>query len=158
MIIAQGYQESGLDQEVKSHAGAIGIMQMLPSTAASKEVGIRDISTAENNIHAGVKYMHWLRNRHFAEDDLDPQNQTLLVLASYNSGATRVKRLRHEAAARGLNPNVWFQNVEVIAAEQIGRETVQYVRTIYKYYVAYRLVMEQEIRKTQITSDNDNRP
>ena len=64
----------------------------------------------------------------------------LFAFAAYNAGPARVRRLRTEAAERGLNPNVWFNNVERIASERIGRETVTYVSNIYKYYVAYRLL------------------
>ena len=71
----------------------------------------------------------------------------LFTFASYNAGPGRVRQLRREAAKVGLNPNVWFGNVEVIAAERIGRETVTYVANIYKYYVAYKLVLEASERR-----------
>jgi hypothetical protein len=38
---------------------------------------------------------------------------------------------------------VWFNNVELIAAEKIGRETVTYVSNIYKYYLAYQMIEEE---------------
>jgi membrane-bound lytic murein transglycosylase MltF len=59
-------------------------------------------------------------------------------------GAGRISQLRREAARRGLDPNVWFQNVEYVAAEKIGQETVTYVGNIYKYYIAYSLVMKSQ--------------
>jgi membrane-bound lytic murein transglycosylase MltF len=74
---------------------------------------------------------------------MTPLNKGLFTFASYNAGPGRVAQLRKIAAQRGLDPNVWFDNVELIASEKIGRETVTYVSNIYKYYLAYQLVMEQ---------------
>ena len=143
MLAAQGYQESGLDQSKRSPAGAIGVMQLLPSTAADRNVNIPNIKELENNIHAGAKYMRFLHERYFANDELDELNRHLFAFAAYNAGPARVARLRREATALGLNPNEWFDNVEIVAAKRIGRETVQYVSNIYKYYVAYRLIADQ---------------
>ena len=149
LAAAQGYQESRLDQSVRSAAGAIGIMQLLPSTAADPNVGIPDISSAEANIHAGIKYLSFLRERYFSDPEIDKLNQQLLALAAYNAGPARVRDLRAEAAAEGYDPNVWFDNVEVIAARRIGRETVQYVANIYKYYLGYRLAALQQSRRAE---------
>lgn len=149
LVAAQGYQESRLDQSVRSKAGAVGIMQLLPSTAADSSVGIPDISTAENNIHAGVKYLNHIRNEFFADLENDRLNQTLLAMASYNAGPNRIRELRKKAAAQGLDPNRWFGNVEVVAAREVGREPVQYVANIYKYYVAYRLAVVQMTARSQ---------
>jgi len=142
MMAAQGYQESRLDQSVRSAAGAIGVMQLLPSTAADPNVGIPTIDVLEDNIHAGVKYMRFLRDRYFTDPDLDDLNATLLTFAAYNGGPGRIARLRREAADLGLDPNVWFRNVENVVAKRIGRETLQYVSNIYKYYIAYRLIAD----------------
>ena len=139
MLAALAYQESGLDQSVRSKAGAVGIMQVLPSTAADPNVGIPDITTLENNIHAGTKYLRFLRDRYFSDPGVDDLNQTLFSFASYNAGPARVAKLREEASRTGLDPDVWFGNVEHVAAKRVGRETVQYVSNIAKYYVAYRL-------------------
>jgi membrane-bound lytic murein transglycosylase MltF len=144
MLIAQGYQESRLDQSTRSHAGAVGIMQLLPSTAADKNVGISDIHELENNIHAGAKYMRFIRDRYFSDSDMDEMEQTLFSFAAYNAGPARITRLRKEAAQLGLDPDVWFGNVEVVASKRIGRETVQYVSNIYKYWVAYSLANDME--------------
>lgn len=143
MLAAQGYQESGLDQSKRSPVGAIGVMQVLPSTAAGRNVNIPDIEKLENNIHAGTKYMRFLHDRYFAKDELDELNRHLFAFAAYNAGPARVAKLRKEAAALGLNPNEWFDNVEVVAARRVGRETVQYVSNIYKYYIAYRLIADR---------------
>ena len=139
IVTAQGYQESRLEQSARSAAGAMGIMQLLPTTAADPNVGIPDISTADANIHAGVRYLDFIRNRYFNDPEIDDNNKTLFALAAYNAGPARVARLRKKAQEQGYNPNKWFDNVEMIAAREIGRETVQYVSNILKYYVVYRL-------------------
>ena len=149
MVAAQGYQESRLDQSARSSAGAIGIMQLLPSTAAGASVGIPDITDAESNIHAGIKYLDFIRNRYFSDPEMDHFNQTLFAFAAYNAGPARVRGLREKAAQKGYDPNVWFDNVEVIAAREIGRETVQYVANILKYYVAYSLSLNQQLERQQ---------
>jgi len=148
MLAALAYQESGLDQSARSKAGAIGVMQLLPSTAADPNVGIPDITNLENNIHAGTKYLRFIRDRYFSDPAIDPLNQTLFTFASYNAGPARVRRLREEAAQTGLDANTWFGNVEHVAARRIGRETVQYVSNIGKYWVAYTLASRHmEIRR-----------
>jgi len=149
MVAAQGYQESGLDQNARSGAGAVGIMQLLPTTAADKNVGIPDITDAEQNIHAGIKYLDFIRDRYFSDPEIDRFNQTLFAFAAYNAGPARIAKLRSKAAQQGYNPNIWFDNVEVIAASEIGRETVQYVANILKYYVGYRLSVEQRLRREE---------
>lgn len=142
---AQAYQESGLDQNVKSRVGAIGIMQVMPATG--RELNVGDIRQPEANIHAGVKYMRFMMDQYFKDEPMDRLNKGLFTLASYNAGPARVRQLRQEAGRRGLNPNVWFGHVEQIASERLGRETVTYVSNIYKYYVAYQLVVEQNDRR-----------
>ncbi len=144
MLIAQGYQESGLDQSVVSPVGAIGLMQLMPKTASGDPINIPDIKKPENNVHAGAKYLRYLIDHYFDEPDIDPLNRHLLALASYNAGPTRVQRLRKEAAKAGLDPNLWFNNVEILVAKKVGREPVDYVANIFKYYVAYSRIQEQK--------------
>ena len=153
MVAAQGYQESRLDQSAKSGAGAIGIMQLLPSTAADANVGIPDITTVEANIHAGIKYLDFIRNRYFSDPEIDRFNQTLFAFAAYNAGPARIRKLRGMAAEQGYDPNIWFDNVEVMAAKDIGRETVQYVANILKYYVAYTLTIKTQLDRQQTRKD-----
>ena len=141
LMMAQGYQESRLDQTVKSQVGAIGVMQVMPATG--KELKVGDINEMEVNVHAGVKYIRFVIDQYFAKEPMDAVNKTLFAFASYNCGPGRVRQLRAEATRRGLNPNVWFNNVEHIASERIGRETVQYVSNIYKYYIAYQLAVQE---------------
>ncbi len=153
MVAAQGYQESGLDQGVVSRAGAIGVMQLLPTTAADKSVGIPDISNAESNIHAGAKYLRWIVDNYFDDPEIDEVNRTLFAFASYNAGPNRIRRLRATAAERGYDPNVWFRNVEVVVANEVGREPVQYVRNIFKYYTAYSLLTGQDEIKQRVKAE-----
>ena len=151
LLLAQGYQESRLDQSVRSRSGAVGIMQVLPSTAAYEKVQIEDIEkNTEQNIHAGAKYMRHLLDTYLSDPDLDSTNKLLLGLAMYNTGPGNMKKVRRRASEMGLDPNVWFKNVEHSAAQLIGRETVQYVSNIYKYYLAYRLVEERLRNPVQV--------
>ncbi|MEM9057719.1 MAG: transporter substrate-binding domain-containing protein [Pseudomonadota bacterium] len=147
MLAAQAYQESGLRQDRVSPAGAVGIMQIKLSTARDKNVGVEDISTIDANVEAGARYMRFLKDRYFTSDAIDPLDQWLFALAAYNAGPAKVVRMRSQARAEGRDPNVWFQNVEVVAARQIGRETVQYVSNVFKYFVGYRLVWEQNRKR-----------
>jgi membrane-bound lytic murein transglycosylase MltF len=141
LIAAQAYQESRLDQSQRSRAGAVGVMQLLPSTA--REIGIGGIDDVENNIHAGVKYLRHVMDTYLDDDAIDPVQRQLLALAAYNAGPSRIRQLRRKAGAAGLDPDVWFQNIEVLAARHIGAEPVRYVSNIMKYYVAYRLLAQQ---------------
>jgi len=145
LMAAQGYQESTLDQDVKSPVGAIGVMQVMPPTG--KELNVGDISQVDSNIHAGVKYMRFMVDRYYADEPMDNLNKALMTFASYNAGPGRIRQLRAETKKRGLDPNVWFGNVERVASERIGRETVTYVSNIYKYYVTYKLLSEQRDRR-----------
>jgi membrane-bound lytic murein transglycosylase MltF len=152
LMAAQGYQESGLDQNKKSSVGAVGVMQVMPATGAELNVG--DITKMEANIHAGVKYMRFMMDTYYAKEPMDRLNKGLFAFASYNAGPARIKQLRDRAAKRGLDPNKWFNNVELVAAESIGRETVQYVSNIYKYYLAYKILTEQQELRVKAKSGN----
>jgi membrane-bound lytic murein transglycosylase MltF len=143
MVAALAYQESRIDQSLRSPAGAVGVMQMLPATAKDPNVNIPNIDELEHNIHAGIKYLRFIRDRYFEKEPINEANKMLFTFASYNAGPARVAKLRLEAEKKGLDPNVWFRNVEIVAAKRIGRETVQYVSNIYKYYTAYRLIMDK---------------
>ena len=145
LMTAQGYQESTLDQNVKSPVGAIGVMQVMPATG--KELKVGDIGQLDANIHAGVKYMRFMIDQYYADEPMDDLNKALMTFASYNAGPGRIRQLRRETEKRGLNPNVWFGNVERVTSERIGRETVTYVSNIFKYYITYKLITEQQQRK-----------
>ena len=142
MLAAQGYQESRLDQEARSHVGAIGVMQIMPATGADMKVG--DIKVLEANIHAGAKYMSLLMTKFFPDAKFEEADRALFAFASYNAGPGRIAGLRREAVKRGLDPNKWFNNVELVVAEKVGIETTTYVRNIFKYYVSYKLTLEAQ--------------
>lgn len=152
LLAAQGYQESQLKQEAVSPVGAIGIMQVMPATAAGRPLYIKNIHNVDNNVHAGVKYMRFLIDEYFQGPEIDTLNCHLFALAAYNCGPGRVAQLRRKAKAKGLNENLWFNNVEIIAAQEIGRETVQYVSNIYKFYASYRALNYYMVQRNKITS------
>ncbi len=165
MIAAQAYQESRFDHSKRSSAGAVGVMQLLPSTAADKAVSIPDISTLENNIHAGVKYLNWLRETYYADEAISPLNRVLFSFAAYNAGPGNMKRARRRAKKLGFDPNRWFANVEIGMYRAVSGEPASYVRNIYKYYVTYQglersrkareKALETPPEKT-MTEDNSN--
>jgi membrane-bound lytic murein transglycosylase MltF len=155
MLAAQAYQESELDHDRESPAGAVGIMQIKPSTAADRNVGVDDISKPADNIRAGARYMRFLMDRYFSDAEMEETQRWLFALAAYNAGPARIRRLRKQAAAEGHDPNVWLDNVELIAARKIGRETVRYVRNIFKYYVAYRLAWEDQALRQSLGTGSD---
>ena len=143
LMAAQGYYESGLDNRKRSRAGAMGIMQLMPSLAKDKRVGIKNLKPAKNNIHAGIKYLAVLRDQYFNGPDINPDNRMRFALAAYNAGPAKVQRIRALAKKSGYNPNVWFGHCEMAALRLVGQETVRYIRNINKYYIALRLVMKQ---------------
>ena len=149
LIAAEAYQESGLNQEARSPVGAIGVMQVMPETAASPPVNIRNVTKLEPNIHAGVKLLKYIRDDYFEDDPMDPLNKTLMTLAAYNAGPARLKQCRQLTADMGLNPNVWFQNVEYAVAKKVGSETVEYVSNIYKYYLGWKFMSEHEAERAK---------
>ncbi|MGE8449777.1 MAG: transglycosylase SLT domain-containing protein [Pseudomonadales bacterium] len=141
MLAAQGFQESKLKQDARSHVGAVGVMQIMPATGKWLNVG--NIRMTEPNIHAGAKYMDLLMTRYFPDAHFSDENRALFAFASYNAGPANIAKMRTEAAELGLDPDKWFNNVEIVVAEEIGMETTTYVRNIYKYYTAYRLLQER---------------
>jgi len=146
LMAAQGYQESRLNQNARSQVGAIGVMQLMPATGREMKVG--DIALTEPNINAGVKYMRFMIDRYYENEPMTKLDKALFAFASYNAGAGRIRQLRNLTEKRGLDPNVWFHNVEYVVEEKIGHETVTYVGNIYKYFVAYRLI-EDSLRERQ---------
>jgi membrane-bound lytic murein transglycosylase MltF len=143
LLAAQAYQESGLDHSKKSAVGAIGIMQVMPATARDPRVRVKNIHEIERNIEAGTKYLRLMMDDYYEGEPMTRLDKALFSLASYNAGPARVAKLRAEAGKLQLDQNVWFDNVEIVAARRIGAETVTYVRNIYKYYLAYKLLEQQ---------------
>lgn len=145
MMAAQGYQESQLDQSKRSPKGAVGVMQLLPATAAAKPIAITGIDKdADLNIKAGTLYMKLLRDQYVPESSVDSKNKWLMSLAAYDAGPGNLAAFREIAKDAGLSQDIWFNNVEYGASRKVGRQTVQYVSNIYKYYVAYKLVTERQ--------------
>ena len=157
MLTALGYQESRLDQRMRSNRGAIGVMQILPKTAAGDPINITHIHELDRNIHAGAKYLHFLYNRYDKDTPMDPLNKMLFTFASYNAGPARVRALRERTKKMGLDPDLWFNNVEVAAAKVIGRETVQYVSNIFKYYVVYKQMEAKMDKRNQLKKKKLNK-
>ena len=146
LVAAQAYQESGLNQSVRSSVGAVGVMQIKPTTAADPPISIPNVHLVDANIQAGAKYLRYMVDRYYKNEPMDQTNKGLFAVASYNAGPARIASLRRKAKDEGLDPNRWFNNVELIASREIGRETVQYVSNIYKYYLAYNMVTEQRAK------------
>ncbi len=150
-LAALAFQESRFDHNARSRAGAVGIMQVLPKTAAA--MGIQDPENLESNIHAGAKYLDWMREHYFDDPGVRPGAQVDFALASYNAGPNRVRRLRRKAPELGYDPDVWFANVEQIMLQEVGWEPVRYVASINKYYFALSLQYELYQRRKR-TKEN----
>ncbi len=149
-LMAVAYQESGLDQKKRSPSGAIGIMQVRPATARDRNIRIKRIHLLENNIHAGTKYLAFLRDRYFSDPSLKERDRLRLTLAAYNAGPVKIRKARLAAKKMGLAPNRWFRNVEIAVLKTIGQETVQYVSNINKYYILYKLHFENVEKRKAI--------
>jgi membrane-bound lytic murein transglycosylase MltF len=143
LLMAQGYQESGLNQNARSQVGAIGVMQVMPATG--KELHVGNIHQTDPNIHAGTKYIHMMRDKYFNSPEIDPVNQMYFSFAAYNAGPGNVIKMRKLAKKQGFDPDVWFDNVELMMLQHIGREPVQYVSNISKYYLAYKLLDRHKV-------------
>jgi len=155
LTAAQAYQESGLDHNVVSSAGAIGVMQLLPTTAADPNVGIPDIRPIENNVHAGIKYKRFILDRYFEHPEIAPLDRLLFTLAAYNAGPARINQYRQHASDRGLDPNQWFRHVEQVS----NLETKTYVSNIFKYYLSYREYLRrvEAIKASMLQQTTDTR-
>ena len=154
LLAAQGFQESGLNPGLRSTAGAVGVMQIKPSTAAADPIDITGIDRIDRNIEAGAKYLRYMVTHYYANQPMDQVTKGLFALASYNAGPNRIETLRSMASAKGYDPNRWFNNVEFIAAREIGAETCNYVGNIYKYYLAYKMTTEQNARREASRSES----
>jgi membrane-bound lytic murein transglycosylase MltF len=144
LIMAMAYQESRLDNRKKSRSGAVGILQVRPSTAADRNVNIRDVHVLENNVHAGVKYLAFLRDRYYTDDSINARDRIRFSLAAYNAGPRKIRRARNLAREMDLDRDRWFRNVEMATLRTVGQETVQYVSNINKYYVLFKLYEQTE--------------
>ena len=105
-IAAQAFQESGLKHSARSYKGAIGIMQVRPATVGDRNVAIEGIRDLERNIHAGVKYLAFLRDRYFSDPAIGADDRLFFSLAGYHAGPNAVRRMRARAAKMGLDQSV----------------------------------------------------
>jgi membrane-bound lytic murein transglycosylase MltF len=122
----------------------VGLMQIKPSTAAGAPIGITGVDRdPDRNVHAGTAYLRYLADTYVSDPAIDPVNRTLMSFAAYNAGPGALRKFRAFAQRTGLDPNVWFNNVEVGAAKVSGLTPVQYVSNIYKYYISYRLAVQR---------------
>jgi membrane-bound lytic murein transglycosylase MltF len=147
LLTALAFQESRLDPEARSSAGAVGLMQVQPATG--KWLGFPDVLPLQENALAGAAYLALLRRDHFQEPGIELEDRVHFALAAYNAGPARIAGLRRKAKSRGLDPDVWFGNVELEAYREIGQETPRYVENIVRYYVAYRLANEDLARRAK---------
>ncbi|PQJ66632.1 lytic transglycosylase F [Photobacterium angustum] len=141
MMMAQGFQESGLNQHKVSNKGAVGIMQVLPSTARDRYINIPNIYISSNNVHAGIKYMRYIQNNYLNDNRLTFDNKIYMTLASYNAGPGNIRKMRRYAKEKGYNPDIWFNNVEIITRKHIGKQPIVYVTNINRYYIVYKQLM-----------------
>ncbi|MGR6859631.1 transglycosylase SLT domain-containing protein [Aliivibrio salmonicida] len=154
MISAQAYQESRFNNHLVSHMGAVGIMQVLPKTAKEPYINIQNFRKLEPNIHAGVKYMSFVHKRYFLKPEITKENQMYFSLAAYNAGPANVRKMRRMAVKHGYNPNIWFNNVEIMARKYVSKEPVHYVKNISRYYVIYKqIALLQSLREQQNASN-----
>lgn len=149
LLAAQAFQESRFDVNAVSDHGAIGIMQVKP--IAAQEVGVAGIETLDGNVHAGAAYLRHLIDHYFDDPSLGRMQRQTFAIAGYNAGPIRVRNLRRRAAEAGLNPNYWFNNVEVVAARELGSETVRYVSNVRKYYVTFSLALEKRALRRSVS-------
>jgi membrane-bound lytic murein transglycosylase MltF len=147
LIAALAYQESRFNHNKRSHKGAVGIMQIKPSTAKHKPINIHKVKQLENNIEAGVKYLAYLRDRYYSSPEYDSEDRINFTLAAYNAGPAKIRKMQNLAKKQGLDPYKWFYNVETIVRRKIGQETVNYVANIRKYQIALKMSKEVETQK-----------
>ena len=143
MLAALAYQETGLNPDIRSEKGAVGIMQLLPSTGREVNITGARLTTLDGNVEAACRYLRLILDTYFNDPNLDLLNRHLFALAAYNAGPNRVQALRDKAGKLGLDPNVWFGNVDQLVANEVGQGPINYVGTIYKYYVGYRFSLPQ---------------
>jgi membrane-bound lytic murein transglycosylase MltF len=149
LLAAVAYQESQMKNRRRSQAGAVGLMQVMPATAGDANIDIDNIRDPEQNVHAGTKYLALLRDVYFPAPDFSSEERMRFILAAYNAGPGKIARCRRLAARMGYDPNKWFGHTEQAARRLIGRETVDYVANVIRYYMAYSLGHTMECLKHQ---------
>ena len=146
-MMAQGFQESRLDQNAKSQVGAVGVMQVMPATGKDMKVG--DIRQIDPNIHAGVKYIRFMIDQYFKDEPMDDLNKGLFAFASYNAGPARIRAAAEAkpASAGSTRTSGSTTSSAIVAENASAARRCTYVSNIYKYYVAYRLTVEEWTQK-----------
>jgi membrane-bound lytic murein transglycosylase F len=127
MIASQSFQESRFNPKAKSWVGAMGLMQVMPKTG--KMLGFNDLYNPDNGVHAGTKYMKWLKKRF--KDSVPAKDKLWFTLASYNAGYGHVLDAIEVAKIMGLNPNKWFNNVAVAMTKLSKRKYRKYTKYGY---------------------------
>ena len=144
LLAAVSYQESRFDQSIVNQWGAIGMMQIKQMTANEPYINIKNVKgmdNLENNIHAGSKYLAWIKDRYFDKNKkMKEVDRIRMTLASYNAGPRRVQQAIEKARKMGLDPNIWFRNVELAMLERGYPEPVVYVSEINKHFVSFVLL------------------
>lgn len=151
LMAAQCYQESCFDPKARSWAGARGLMQIMPGTAAHLGLAMSDIHTPEPNISAAARYLQELsQSFHDIPNVTERQN---FVLAAYNGGAMHVRDAMALTRKNGGNPQRWgdvarnmlllrepagYQDPVVKHGYMRANETVDYVDKIRARYAQYR--------------------
>lgn len=148
LVAAVAFVESGLNPKTRSHAGAVGLMQIKPSIA--RMFGIRHLKKPYYNIMAGSAYLAWLRDIYYSDPVYSVDDRINFTLAAYNAGPSKIRKLQREAQRAGLDPFKWFYNVELIARKRIGQETVNYVSQVRKTRTAIRMLYNLQQHKQQL--------
>ncbi len=144
LMAALAYQESGFKQSAMNPSGATGMFQIKPETAREPYINIPDIAgekNTANNIHAGIKYLAWIKGRYFDNlEEMSEPERIRMSLAAYNAGPRTLLRARTRAREMGLDPNRWFQHVEMALLSMHKTEAVKYVSEINQHYISYVLL------------------
>lgn len=134
-------QESRFRQAVTNRWGATGLFQVKPVTAREPYIGIPEIAgraNAANNVHAGVRYLNWIKERYFDPvEEMHERDRIRMALAAYNAGPRTLLRAQRLATQMGLDPTRWFRNVELAMLAMDKQEPVKYVSEINQRYLSY---------------------
>jgi hypothetical protein len=143
------FAESRFNPTIVSPAGAVGLMQLLPSTAYRMNRGPVDLYHPKSNINVGIRYLRYLDM--FWENRGVPDDQRLpFVMASYNTGPAPVEGAMRRAKAKGYDPTRWFGNVDQVAKGP-GGHYARKTRDMAQQYQGY----VQSWRRARIRSEDE---
>lgn len=161
LVLATMKQESRFSPEAKSHRGAAGLMQIMPTTGEelARELSVGDMTDPRDNIRGGVHYLRRLYDLFPRAGDAD---RVKLALAAYNAGIGRIYDAQELAAYLHHDPLRWQSIKEALPllsrrhsvlhrsvwdqsrprAGWFGNsgETVRYVESVMNNYDEYRLM------------------